>query len=131
MIGLDTNVLVRYIAQDDPEQATAATRLIEGFTAETPGFISTVTLVETVWVLARAYTAPKDTIAAVIEGLLRARELVVENAEAHYLALAAFQAAPADYADALIAEAGKRAGCEQTVTFDRRAANGLMRLLDQ
>ena len=130
MIGLDTNVLVRYIAQDEPEQAAAATRLIEGFTTEAPGFISTVTLVETVWVLARAYKAPKNAIAGVIEGLLRARELVVENAEAHYLALAAFQGAPADYADAVIAQAGKQAGCERTVTFDRRAAGGLMRLLE-
>jgi predicted nucleic-acid-binding protein len=130
VIGLDTNVLVRYIAQDDPGQAAVATRLIEGFTAEAPGFVSTVTLVETVWVLARAYRAPKAAIAAVIEGLLRARELAVENAEAHYRALAAFQASPADYADALIAEAGNRAGCNETVTFDRRAANGLMRLLE-
>jgi predicted nucleic-acid-binding protein len=73
VIGLDTNVLVRYFAQDEPDQAAIATRLIEGFTPEAPGFISTVTLVETVWVLSGAYKMPKPEITAVIEGLLRAR----------------------------------------------------------
>jgi predicted nucleic-acid-binding protein len=131
MIGLDTNVLVRYLAQDDPVQSAAATELVEGFTAEAPGFISTVTLVETAWVLARAYKTPPLHIAAVIEGLLRARELVVEQSEMHYLALATFQARPVDYADAVIAQTGRRAGCDETVTFDRRAAKGAkMRLLE-
>ena len=102
-----------------------------GFDAETPGSISTVAMVETLWVLARAYKTPKNAIASVIEGLLRARELVVEDAETHYLALGAFQAASADYADAVIAQAGKRAGCEETVTFDERAAAGIMRRLDR
>lgn len=130
MIGLDTNVLVRYIAQDEPVQAAIATRLVEGFTAEAPGFISTVTLVETVWVLARAYKTPKADLLRIIEGLLRARELMVENVETHYLALNAFAASAVDYADALIAEAGRRAGCEATVTFDQRAAGRVMRLAE-
>ncbi len=131
MIGLDTNVLVRYLAQDDPAQSAAASRLLEGFTAEAPGFISTVTLVETAWVLARAYKTPRQDISAVIEKLLRARELVVEQSETHYLALGTYQATPTDYADAVIAQAGKRAGCDDTVTFDRRAAKGAkMRLLE-
>ena len=130
MIGLDTNVVVRYIAQDDPRQSAAATRLIEGLTSEAPGFVSTVTLVETAWVLASAYKTPKPGIAAVIEGLLRARELVVENADIHYLALGVFQAAAVDYADAVIFQVGRQAGCDHTVTFDKRAASSLMQLLD-
>ena len=131
MIGLDTNVLVRYLAQDEPAQSAAATQLIEGFTAEAPGFISTVTLVETAWVLARAYRTTRPDIAAVIEGLLRAQDLVVEQSETHYLALGTYQTTTADYADAVIAQTGKRAGCDETVTFDRRAANGAkMRLLE-
>jgi predicted nucleic-acid-binding protein len=131
VIGLDTNVLVRYIAQDEPRQSAAAARLIESFSAEAPGFVSTVALVETVWVLARAYKTQRAAVADVIEGLLRARELVVEDAETHYLALGAFRASSADYADAVIAQAGRRAGCEETVTFDRRAAEGAtMRLLE-
>jgi predicted nucleic-acid-binding protein len=127
VIGLDTNVLVRYLAQDEPTQAAIATRLIESFTAEAPGFVSTVTMVETAWVLARAYQTPKADLLQIIENLLRARELVIEDAETHFLALSAFSTSAADYADALIAQAGRRAGCEFTVTFDRRAATSLMR----
>jgi predicted nucleic-acid-binding protein len=130
VIGLDTNVLVRYIAQDERTQAALAARLIESFTAEAPGFVSTVTLVETVWVLARAYKTAKAEILQIIEGLLRARELVIEDAETHYLALNQFEATTVDYADAVIAQAGRRAGCEFTATFDRRAASSGMHLLD-
>lgn len=130
MIGLDTNVLVRYIAQDEPSQSALATKLVESFTAEAPGFVSTVTLVETVWVLARPYKTAKAEILRIIEGLLRARELVIEDAETHYLALNQFEATTVDYADAVIAQAGRRAGCEFTATFDRRAASGGMRLLE-
>lgn len=130
MIGLDTNVLVRYLAQDDEDQAAIATQLIDGFTPDSPGFVATVALVETVWVLAKAYGMSRMDIAAVVEGLLRARDLVVEDAEMHYLALGAFQAQPIDYADAVIAQAGRRAGCLQTVTFDQRAAaSGQMKRL--
>ena len=130
MIGLDTNVLVRYLVQDEAQQAAAATRLIESFTPEAPGFVSTAALVETVRVLTVAYKTPTREIATVIEGVLRARELIVENAEVHYLALGLFQGAAVDYADAVIAQAGRQAGCDHTVTFDRRAAASLMKLLD-
>ena len=130
MIGLDTNVLVRYIAQDEPSQSALATKLVESFTATAPGFVSTVTLVETVWVLARAYKTAKTEILQIVEGLLRARELVIEDAETHYLALNQFEATTVDYADAVIAQAGRRVGCEFTATFDRRAASGGMQLLE-
>ena len=130
MIGLDTNIVVRYIAQDEPLQSALATKLVENLTAEAPGFVSTVTLVETVWVLARAYKTTKPAILRIIEGLLRARELVIQDAETHYLALNQFAATTVDYADAVIAQAGRRAGCEFTATFDRRAASGGMRLLE-
>ena len=130
MIGLDTNVLVRYIAQDEPTQSAVASRLVESLTAEAPGFVSSDTLVETVWVLARAYKTTKAEILQIVEALLRARELVIEDAETHYLALSQFAAATVDYADAVIAQAGRRAGCEFTATFERRAASGGMRLLE-
>lgn len=130
MIGLDTNVLVRYLAQDEPAQAAAATQLVESFTEDAPGFVSLVALVETVWVLDRAYRTPREQIAAVLEGLLRAKELLIEQAEVCYLALGAYQAHGAGFADAVIAQLGRRAGCVETVTFDRRAAaTANMRLL--
>lgn len=99
-------------------------------TAEAPGFVSSVTLVETVWVLARAYKTTKAEILQIVEALLRARELVIEDAETHYLALSHFAVATVDYADAVIAQAGRRAGSEFTATFERRAASGGMRLLE-
>jgi predicted nucleic-acid-binding protein len=130
VIGLDTNVLVRYLTQDDEQQAVLSSSLIDGLTPEAPGFLATVALVETTWVLAKAYGMSRTDIAAVVEGLLRSRELLIEDAETHYLALGAFQAGPIDYADAVIAEAGRSAGCAETVTFDRRAAaSGRMRLV--
>jgi predicted nucleic-acid-binding protein len=127
--GIDTNVLVRYFAQDHPEQSMLATRLVESFTVEEPGFVSTVAVVETVWVLSRAYSTPKVAVLQILEGLLRSREIVVEAAATHYRALSLFAASAVDYADAVITEVGRLAGCEATATFDRRAALGGMRLL--
>ena len=72
MIGLDTNVLVRYLTQDDPSQARLATDLIERrLSHQDPGFISIVAMVETAWVLERAYGLSAAEVAAVIERLRR------------------------------------------------------------
>ena len=81
MIGLDTNVLVRYLMQDDAAQAAKASRLIERCSAEEPGFIAMVVLVELVWVLESSYGIERARIAAALELLLRTRELRVEQAE--------------------------------------------------
>lgn len=130
MIGLDTNVLVRFLAKDDVRQVVLVRELLASFTAESPGFVSTVTLVETVWVLRTAYRTPRMEIARIVESLLRARGLVIEDAPMHYLALRAYRTGSADYADVVIAEASRRAGCTEVVTFDQRAARSAgMRLL--
>lgn len=130
MIGIDTNVLVRYLAQDDAAQSPLATEIVEGFTSEAPGYISQVVLVETVWVLTRSYRMTREAIADAVEVLLRSRELIVEGTEAGYLALATYRATKADFADALIAHGGRLAGCTETLTFDRGAASHAgMRLL--
>lgn len=131
MIGIDTNVLVRYLAQDDAVQSPLATEIVEGFTSEAPGYISQVVLVETVWVLTRSYRMTREAIADAVEVLLRSRELIVERSEAGYLALATYRATKADFADALIAHGGRLAGCGETVTFDKGAASHAgMRLLE-
>ncbi|WP_449043493.1 PIN domain-containing protein [Paracoccus versutus] len=130
MIGIDTNVLVRYLAQDDAVQSPLATEIVERFTPEAPGYISQVVLVETIWVLTRAYRMTREAIADAVEVLLRSRELIVERSEAGYLALATYRATKADFADALIAHGGRLEGCIETVTFDRGAASHAgMRLL--
>ena len=81
MIGIDTNVLVRYIVQDDEEQAAIATQSIEACSVGAPGWISVIVLCETVWVLSRAYGYEKATIQAVLQRIFLASELVVEQQE--------------------------------------------------
>lgn len=131
MIGLDTNVLVRFLTQDNAAQAAIANALIQGLTPAQPGFVSAVVLAEITWVLSRAYKAPREDVARAVEGLLRAAELRVENASAAFRALAAFRASTAgEFADALIAQTAALAGAKESVTFDRAAANAFgMRLL--
>lgn len=123
MIGLDTHVIMRYLAQDDVRQAAAATRLIEGsLSAEVRGFISIVTLAEVVWVMASHYRAARTAVADIVEGLLTAPQLAIEKADVIWLALRAFRESKADFSDAVIVELGRNAGCSRTVTFDRHAA---------
>jgi predicted nucleic-acid-binding protein len=75
MIGLDTNGLVRYVAQDDKIQSAKATGLIESLTVETPGYVTQVALTELVWVMTRAYSAGREDVATIVEALLRAKEI--------------------------------------------------------
>lgn len=122
MIGLDTNVLVRDLAQDDPKQARLATDLIESLTADKPGFVSQVVLVETVWVLESCYAADAGRIAEVVETLAHVESLVVDEADVVWRALRQFKQAGGDLTDALVAALAGRAGCDTVYTFDRGAA---------
>lgn len=131
MIGLDTNVLVRYVAQDDPGQSPKATRLIESLTVEVPGYVSLVSVVELVWVLTRCYASTRSEIGEVLETLLRTKELVVAQAEIVWKAVRRFKESNADFADCLVELSGAAAGCSHTVTFDQGAATHCdMRLID-
>ena len=128
MIGLDSNVLVRYLAQDDVAQAARASRLIEReLTERTPGFVSLIVLVETCWVLKRLYGITPAEIAKTVRDLLDARQLVIENRSAVTRALARTKSD--DIADGLIAEVAIQAGCTRIVSFDRKAARSGMTLL--
>jgi predicted nucleic-acid-binding protein len=123
MIGLDTNILVRYLAQDDPVQSPKATELIERqLTEENPGFVSVVAMVETVWVLDRAYGLADHAIAAAIERALRADVLVVESEQEVFAAMIVLKEGHGSFADALIGAVGARVGCSHTMTFDRKAS---------
>ena len=123
MIGLDTNVIVRYLVQDDPRQAALATRLIErSLSADNAGFVTAITLCEVAWVLADCYGADRARVRGVLEGLLAAKQLVVERADLAWKALRAWEASSADFSDALIVQIGAAHGAEKTVTFDRAAA---------
>lgn len=122
MIGLDTNVLVRYLTQDDPVQAAQATEVIERrLTEENPGFISIVATAETVWVLERFYRFSSARIVAAIEGVLGAETLVVENEREVFAAMIALKEGRGSFADALIGALSAKAGCSRLLTFDRKA----------
>jgi predicted nucleic-acid-binding protein len=122
MIGLDTNVLVRYLAQDDPAQSARATEIIERrLSHENPGFVSVVTMAEMVWVLDRAYGLPDEDIAAAIERMLQADVLVVESEQEVFAAMTALEEGRGAFADALIGTLGAAAGCPATLTFDKKA----------
>jgi len=122
MIGLDTNILVRYLTQDDPAQSPRATYLIEHRLSEAnPGYVSVVAMVETVWVLDRAYKLTDQEIAAAIERMLQTDVLIVESEQDVFTAMVALKQGLGGFADALIAALGSSAGCSCTLTFDRRA----------
>jgi len=130
MIGLDTNVLVRYIAQDEPRQTARAVHLIEDECSEAqPGFVTAVALAELVWVLEECYRSAKAEIVAILQRILRTRQLVVEEAETVWKAVRLFEASRADFADCLIDRIGAKHECEYTATFDKAAAAAGMRLI--
>lgn len=122
MIGLDTNVLVRYVMQDDPKQSPKATRLIESLTPEAAGFVPLVALSELAWVLSSCYDLSREQVAKALDALLRAKEIVLDRAEHVAQALRLFRATSADFADCLIERTACAAGCERTMTFDKGAA---------
>ncbi|HEX7931917.1 MAG TPA: type II toxin-antitoxin system VapC family toxin [Paraburkholderia sp.] len=123
MIGLDTNVLVRYFAQDDVVQSKKATALMESLSAERPGYVSQVALVEVVWVLERCYGVEREQMMDIIDSMIGTKELVVEGADTVRKALRVLSAsAKADFADCLIERSGHVAGCEYTATFDVTAS---------
>jgi predicted nucleic-acid-binding protein len=122
MIGLDTNVLVRYLTHDEPKQAAAAMKVMNSLSFESPGFLSLIVIAELVWVLAISYRYQKKEIEEVIENLLRSKELVIERADIVSQASRAFRTGRADFADFLIERCANAAECQFTVTFDQKAA---------
>ena len=125
MIGLDTNVLARYLTQDDARQAALVTRLIENdLTIARPGFISLVVLAELCWVLSRLYSATMDELADMIGDLLNTPQIQVERREVVQAAIRRFKQGKSrktGLVDALIAEIASSEGCSSTVTFDKTA----------
>lgn len=123
MISLYTNVLVRYIVQDDPIQAAIASAFIEKQCTETTqGFVNNVVLVELVWVLERGYGYDKSAIHSVLKQIAATAELKLENRESVWQAIEAFSSGNAGFADCLIAVVNRQNACRTTDTFDRRAA---------
>lgn len=124
MIGLDTNVLVRFLVQDNEVESRLAARALTGLTPDSPGFVTQVTLVELHWVLFRSYGYSRETCLDIMQQLVASPSLEFDDAEGVVRALTLAQDG-ADFADALIEAAMELFGVTHTVTFDRRAARVL------
>lgn len=123
MIGLDTNVLVRYIMQDDAKQSPKATKIIEALDGiEQSGYVTLVSIIELVWVLGVSYELTHAQVAQALDSLLRAKQLKIENADQVIRALRVFNVGKSDFADCLIERSANSAGCEKTITFDVNAS---------
>ena len=123
MIGIDTNVLVRYIVHDDQRQAKTATQLIEHTCCpDNPGFINHIVLCELVWVLRRSYKLDKKNICQVIKQIIRTDRFLIQDIQLVWRALETFKEATADFADCLLGQRNLYAGCEYTATLDDAAS---------
>ena len=122
MTGLDANVLVRSIMQDDPRQSPKATRLVESLTSEQPGFVPLVAVVELVWVLSSSYALNRSQVVEALDLLLRSKEILVDRADLVLQAQRRFAKGGADFADCLIERIAHAHGCQTTMTFDTGAA---------
>jgi predicted nucleic-acid-binding protein len=126
MIALDTNVLLRYLTQDDPVQSPKATGIIERkLTIDEPGFVSLVCILEIVWVLGSLYKRSRVEIAGHVEMILAADTLEVQNEQEIYQAVVPLRSGSGTFEDALIGALGAWRGCTATLTFDQNAAKRL------
>jgi predicted nucleic-acid-binding protein len=119
--GLDTNILVRYIVQDDPPQGEQVTQFIEKTVADGETcFINNIVLCELVWVLESVYRYSKEEIADVLEKLLRTSMFHFESKDAAWWSLREYKKSKADFSDCFISRQNKTYGCVETVSFDKK-----------
>ena len=122
MIGLDTNVLVRYLAQDDKDQSKSATSLIEKNVETSYFYINNIVLVELVWVLQGAYKLNKENTVNIIEKFLHTTQFKVQEQNNVWQALTAYKDGTADFADYLSGQNNLTHRCQYTATFDVKAS---------
>lgn len=119
MIAVDTNVLVRFLVADDELQTAAAASAFEAAARRRVAvFVSQIVMCELVWVLSRAYRHSRKEIASILDLLLRSAGLEVEGRDEVMVAANAYASGKGDFADYLIRERARRAGCESVMTFD-------------
>ena len=123
MVGLDSNVLVRFVTRDDVEHWNSVDAyLSENCSSQDPGWISCIVLCEVVWVLSSGYDYSKQDIINFLRQLLLTSELKIEEHDTVRFALKEFEKGKADFSNYLIGQLNKHRGCETTVTFDKKAA---------
>jgi predicted nucleic-acid-binding protein len=122
MIGIDTNILLRFLTVDDPVQSPTANKLMQSFSAVQPGFISMAVLLETYWVLRRSYRYTREDICTKMASLINASELVIDDEDLVRAALTVARTTTLDLPDIVISLKGKAVGCTTTYTFDKKAS---------
>lgn len=123
MIGIDTNILVRYLVQDDEVQAGLASDLLESnLDAQNAGMVNAVVLCELVWVLRRAYGYEKDQVVEVLRHLFSSADLVIDRIDDAWRALREYEKGAADFSDYYIGQTNQTLHADTTYTLDRRAA---------
>ena len=122
MIGLDTNVLVRYIMQDDPKQSPKATKIVESLEGVGSGYVTLVSMVELAWVLSVSFELTRSQVAQALDGIIRTKQFRIESADQVIRALRVFKVGKSDFAACLIERSADSAGCEKTITFDVNAS---------
>lgn len=122
MIALDTNVIVRFLTQDEPEQSRLASETFDSLDDYSKGFVCREVLLELVWVLERAYGYSRAEIAAAVNGLLSSTELMIETPNDVGCALELYRSESFGFADLMIAAAARRVGAKELITSDRKAA---------
>jgi predicted nucleic-acid-binding protein len=125
MIGIDTNILIRYLVQDDEKQSGLASRLLEGMLNDKKqGLVGSVVLCELVWVLRRAYGYGKDQVVEVLRFLLSSTDLVVDRIDDAWRALREYESGSADFSDYYIGQMNRTLQAETTYTLDQKAGKG-------
>jgi predicted nucleic-acid-binding protein len=123
MIGIDTNVLMRLLVRDHDGQVKAAERFVNAHcSSDDPGYVSRIVIAEIAWVLKDVYDYDRTQIAGAIRGILNVSQLEIDSADEVHVAVADYEKSSAGFTDCLVARLNASAGCEYTVTFDRKAA---------
>ena len=131
MIALDTNVVVRFVVEDDREQSERSRAFLEARSEEgTPCLVTDIVVCETVWVLESCYGFGRTEIAATLRALLRACQLRFQSPDLVARALDRYRKGAGDVSDYLVDELGRAAGCTATVTFDRALLAGDSRFIE-
>jgi predicted nucleic-acid-binding protein len=122
MIGIDTNILIRYFVQDEPEQARSASRLIRSLTQDELGWISITVLMELNWILEKIYKMKRADVIRILDHLIQTDTFEIESQHEVEAAIALYRAKNIGFADCMISVSAQSVGCSQTFTFDKKAA---------
>ena len=123
MIGIDTNILVRYITQDDDVQSGIATEFIENYCSNgNKIFVNHLVICELVWVLKKCYKVSKPKTITIIQHILQISQFSIENAQIIWQALTDYKKGSADFSDYVVGRTNILNNCDETITFDKRAS---------